>query len=160
MISGKSQQTGGPLLFFPRRTACSFIPTINRRRLSGSSDFTDVGWYAATAASLSPDDYRRAFAEAMATLLAEFNAYLDRDGAEPAADAMDFRRPSASSKLASAAGGRGGQVLQGAEHSEEAIGVGEVVVGDADQDRQPFQVSAGSFPVISVSSASKGCKPK
>lgn len=45
MISGKSQQTGGQLLFFPRRTAGSFIPTINRRRLSGSSDFTDVGWY-------------------------------------------------------------------------------------------------------------------
>ncbi|MFD7942501.1 hypothetical protein [Streptomyces sp. NPDC059744] len=44
MISCKSQQTGGQLLFFPRRTAGSLIPTINRRRLSGSSDFTDVGW--------------------------------------------------------------------------------------------------------------------
>ncbi|WP_406361067.1 hypothetical protein [Streptomyces sp. NBC_01579] len=38
-------ETGGQLLFLPRRTACSFIPTINRRKLSGSSDFTDVGWY-------------------------------------------------------------------------------------------------------------------
>src|SRR5690349_23867640 len=33
----------------------------------------------ATAASLSPDDHRRAFATAVATLVAEFNAYLDRE---------------------------------------------------------------------------------
>ncbi|UKY47413.1 hypothetical protein [Streptomyces inhibens] len=37
--------TGGQLLFFPRRTACSFSPTINRRSLPGSPAFTDVGWY-------------------------------------------------------------------------------------------------------------------
>ncbi|MET9515758.1 hypothetical protein [Streptomyces sp. NPDC002994] len=37
--------TGGQLLFFPRCTACSFIPTINRRNLPGSRLFTDVAWY-------------------------------------------------------------------------------------------------------------------
>ena len=36
-------------------------------------------------AALSPDDHRRAFAAAMAALLAEFSAYLDRDDADPAA---------------------------------------------------------------------------
>lgn len=46
----------------------------------------------ATAAALSPEDYRRAFAVAMATLLAEFNAYLDRDGAAPVSDAVGFRQ--------------------------------------------------------------------
>lgn len=48
----------------------------------------------ATAASLSPDDYRRAFAVAMATLLAEFNTYLDHDGADPVTDAVGFRQHS------------------------------------------------------------------
>lgn len=46
----------------------------------------------AAAASMSPEDYRRGFAVAMATLLAEFNAYLDREGADPAADLVGFRQ--------------------------------------------------------------------
>ncbi|MGW1377541.1 helix-turn-helix domain-containing protein [Streptomyces sp. NPDC002446] len=45
-----------------------------------------------TAASVSPADHRRAFAVAMATLLAEFNAYLDRDGADPTADDVGYRQ--------------------------------------------------------------------
>ena len=45
---------------------------------------------AAAAASL--DDYRRAFAAAMAALLGEFNAYLDRGHADPPADAVGFRQ--------------------------------------------------------------------
>jgi hypothetical protein len=36
--------------------------------------------------SLTLDDHRRGFAVAMTALLAEFNAYLDRDHAGPAAD--------------------------------------------------------------------------
>ncbi|NUO96942.1 MAG: helix-turn-helix domain-containing protein [Nonomuraea sp.] len=47
---------------------------------------------AETAASASRDDHRRAFAVAMATLLAEFNAYLDRDQADPAADLVGYRQ--------------------------------------------------------------------
>ena len=44
------------------------------------------------AAAASRDDHRRAFAVAMAALLAEFNGYLDRDGADPAADAVGYRQ--------------------------------------------------------------------
>ncbi|MFI9030088.1 hypothetical protein [Streptomyces sp. NPDC053560] len=44
------------------------------------------------AAAMTPGDYRRAFAVGMATLLAEFNAYLDRDDTDPVADLVGFRQ--------------------------------------------------------------------
>jgi hypothetical protein len=44
------------------------------------------------AAAMSLDDHRRGFAAAMAALLAEFNAYLDRDGADPTADSVGYRQ--------------------------------------------------------------------
>jgi DNA-binding transcriptional ArsR family regulator len=44
------------------------------------------------AASMSLGDHRRAFAAAMATLLAEFNAYLDRADADPTADLVGYRQ--------------------------------------------------------------------
>jgi DNA-binding transcriptional ArsR family regulator len=44
------------------------------------------------AASLSLDDHRHAFTTGMAALLAEFNAYLDRDGADPTADSVGYRQ--------------------------------------------------------------------
>ncbi len=44
------------------------------------------------AAGMSLDDHRRGFAAAMAALIAEFNAYLDRDGADPAADSVSYRQ--------------------------------------------------------------------
>jgi DNA-binding transcriptional ArsR family regulator len=47
---------------------------------------------AAAAASLSVADHRRVFAAAMATLMAEFDAYLDRDGADPATDLVGYRQ--------------------------------------------------------------------
>jgi len=47
---------------------------------------------AATMQAMSPDDHRRAFAAAMAALLAEFGAYLDRDGADPATDLVGYRQ--------------------------------------------------------------------
>ena len=43
-----------------------------------------------TAAMASLEDYRRAFAVAMAALLGEFNAYLDRGHADPVGDAVGF----------------------------------------------------------------------
>jgi DNA-binding transcriptional ArsR family regulator len=46
----------------------------------------------ATAASLSPDDHRRAFATAVATLIAEFNAYLGRENTNPATDPVGYRQ--------------------------------------------------------------------
>lgn len=47
-----------------------------------------------TAAAASLEDYRSAFATAIAALLGEFNAYLDRDHADPTADAVGFRQHS------------------------------------------------------------------
>lgn len=47
---------------------------------------------AETAASMSRDDHRRGFAAAMAILLAEFNAYLDREDANPYADGVGYRQ--------------------------------------------------------------------
>jgi DNA-binding transcriptional ArsR family regulator len=44
------------------------------------------------AASMTLDDHRRGFATAMIGLFAEFNAYLDRDGANPTADAVSYRQ--------------------------------------------------------------------
>ncbi|UJB46105.1 helix-turn-helix domain-containing protein [Streptomyces sp. A1-5] len=44
------------------------------------------------ASAMSLDDHRRGFAAAMAVLIAEFNAYLDRPGAAPVADAVAYRQ--------------------------------------------------------------------
>ncbi len=42
--------------------------------------------------SVSREDHRRAFAAAMAALLAEFNAYLDHDDADPPADQAGYQQ--------------------------------------------------------------------
>ncbi|KOU04826.1 ArsR family transcriptional regulator [Streptomyces sp. NRRL F-5755] len=47
---------------------------------------------AETAASVPVTEHRRVFAVAMAALLAEFHAYLDRPGADPAADLVGYRQ--------------------------------------------------------------------
>lgn len=44
------------------------------------------------AAVMTLEDHRRGFAAAMAVLIAEFNAYLDRDGADPTADGVSYRQ--------------------------------------------------------------------
>ncbi|MDX6239353.1 MAG: hypothetical protein QOG10_4168, partial [Kribbellaceae bacterium] len=44
------------------------------------------------AASASLEDHRRIFAVAMAILIAEFNAYLDRPDADPVADSVGYRQ--------------------------------------------------------------------
>jgi hypothetical protein len=43
-------------------------------------------------AALTLDDHRRGFATALAALLAEFNLYLDRAGADPLADSVGYRQ--------------------------------------------------------------------
>ena len=43
-------------------------------------------------AALTIEDHRRGFATALAALLAEFNLYLDRDGADPLADSVGYRQ--------------------------------------------------------------------
>jgi hypothetical protein len=44
------------------------------------------------AASMSLQEHRNGFAAAMAALLAEFNAYLDRGRADPTADSVSYRQ--------------------------------------------------------------------
>ncbi|MFF7651735.1 hypothetical protein ACFZCY_18625 [Streptomyces sp. NPDC007983] len=44
------------------------------------------------ARTLTPKDHRQVFATAMTALLAEFTAYLDRDGADPVADQVGYRQ--------------------------------------------------------------------
>lgn len=44
------------------------------------------------ASAMTLDEYRRSFAAAAITLLAEFNSYLDRPGANPTADAVSYRQ--------------------------------------------------------------------
>lgn len=44
------------------------------------------------AATLASDDHRRVFAIAMAVLVAEFNAYLDRESTDPTADLVGYRQ--------------------------------------------------------------------
>ncbi|TCC39345.1 helix-turn-helix domain-containing protein [Kribbella sindirgiensis] len=41
---------------------------------------------------LTVEDHRRGFAAAMAALVAEFNAYVERDGADPIADLVGYRQ--------------------------------------------------------------------
>ncbi|GAA1313995.1 helix-turn-helix domain-containing protein [Saccharothrix xinjiangensis] len=43
-------------------------------------------------ASMTLEDHRHGFAAAVAALLAEFNAYLDRPGADPVADSVGYRQ--------------------------------------------------------------------
>ncbi len=43
-------------------------------------------------AAMSLDDHRRGFAAGIASLLGEFEAYLDREGADPTADMVTYRQ--------------------------------------------------------------------
>jgi DNA-binding transcriptional ArsR family regulator len=44
------------------------------------------------AAAMSIDEHRRAFTAAMTSLVAEFNAYLDQEGADPYRDGVGYRQ--------------------------------------------------------------------
>ncbi len=44
-IYHSAAETGGQLFFHAGRSHCSFIPTINRRSLSGATTLTDMAWY-------------------------------------------------------------------------------------------------------------------
>lgn len=44
------------------------------------------------ARSMTLEDHRRGFTAAVAALIADFNAYLDRDGAEPMADQVSYKQ--------------------------------------------------------------------
>ncbi|WP_333736260.1 helix-turn-helix domain-containing protein [Streptomyces sp. IBSBF 2806] len=51
-----------------------------------------AGIDAETARTLTPQDHERAFAAAVAALVAEFGAYLDRDGSDPVDDLVGYRQ--------------------------------------------------------------------
>ncbi|WP_327721780.1 hypothetical protein OG381_45035 [Streptomyces sp. NBC_00490] len=44
-IYHSTAETGGQLLLYAGRSHCSFIPTIDRRGLSGAAGLTDMAWY-------------------------------------------------------------------------------------------------------------------
>jgi DNA-binding transcriptional ArsR family regulator len=44
------------------------------------------------ARSMTPEDHRRGFTAAMAALIADFNVYLDRRGADPMTDEVSYRQ--------------------------------------------------------------------
>ncbi|KOX18018.1 ArsR family transcriptional regulator [Saccharothrix sp. NRRL B-16348] len=89
------------------------------------------------AASMTLDDHRHGFAAAMAALLAEFNAYLDRPGADPTADSVGYRQ--------------GTLWLSPDEHTEMIGALRDVLRAKADNEpapeRRPHLVSAIFFPI-------------
>lgn len=87
-------------------------------------------------ASMSLEDHRRGFAAAMAVLIAEFNAYLDRDGADPVADSVGYRQ--------------GTVWLSQDELAEMIIDMGAAIlsrIGNTPApDRMPYLLSTILFP--------------
>jgi DNA-binding transcriptional ArsR family regulator len=59
-----------------------------RYRLRQDRPVIDAG----AAAAMTLEDHRRGFGVAMAVLIAEFDAYLDRDGADPVTDGVSYRQ--------------------------------------------------------------------
>jgi hypothetical protein len=88
------------------------------------------------AAEMTLDDHRRGFATAISVLLAEFNAYLDSDNADPIADGVGYRQgvlwlsPDELTEL--------GRTMQDA--------LGSVVSNDAGPGRTPYLLSPIIFP--------------
>src|ERR1039457_499761 len=91
---------------------------------------------AAAAAAMSLEDHRRGFAAAMAVLIAEFNAYLDREGSDPVADSVGYRQGTlwvSPEELAEMAG--------------EVLGILPARGGNQPSpDRTPYLLSAILFP--------------
>jgi DNA-binding transcriptional ArsR family regulator len=88
------------------------------------------------AAAMSLDDHRRAFAAGMAAVLAEFNAYLDRPGADPVADQVGYRQ---------------GVLWLGPDERTKLIdglrsGVGWLSTTSRSRERSPHLVTAIFFP--------------
>lgn len=88
------------------------------------------------AVTMTLDEHRRGFTASMAVLIAEFNAYLDRPGADPFADSVAYRQ---------------GTLWLSAEELEVLLaGFGEVVAPFAGNEpgpgRTPYVVSPIMFP--------------
>ncbi|MGW5106810.1 helix-turn-helix domain-containing protein [Nocardia sp. NPDC004123] len=79
-------------------TAAGILEVAEERRVRGAVERRyrlrqeNAAINAEAAAALPADGYRPVFALAMAVLVAEFNAYLDGENADPAADLVGFRQ--------------------------------------------------------------------
>lgn len=92
---------------------------------------------ARAAASMSLDEHRRGFAAAMAVLLAEFNASLDRGSPDPVADSVGYRQGTLWLSP-----GELGEMLDEARR----VLVARVSNGPA-PDRRPYLLSMILFPI-------------
>jgi len=95
---------------------------------------------------MSLEDHRRGFAAAMAVLIAEFSAYLDREGSDPVADSVATGRGTlwlSPEELAGMAG--------------EMLGILRSRLGNQPSpERKPYLLSAILFPVGSPAHAQQG----
>lgn len=73
----------------PNRSARSNSTTV---AATASGPIGAIVANAADAATATVEDHRRVFVTAMAVLLAEFDAYLDRETADPATDLVGYRQ--------------------------------------------------------------------
>ncbi|MFI6604135.1 helix-turn-helix domain-containing protein [Nonomuraea sp. NPDC050536] len=92
---------------------------------------------AEAAAALPVDGHRRVFSDAMATLIAEFNAYLDGDRADPAADLVGYRQHTLWLTDAERA-----RLIEGLRAA-----ILPVVGNQASDERRPYLLSPILFPV-------------
>jgi hypothetical protein len=69
-----------------------FEPPVEQAGGEAALVLSDVGVLLLPPFARTGRRHRRGFAAAMAALIAEFNAYLDRDGADPAADSVSYRQ--------------------------------------------------------------------
>lgn len=90
-----------------------------------------------TAEAMSLEDHRRGFTAAIGALLAEFGAYLDRDGADPASDGVGYKQGTL--WLTPAEVGELAQEVIAALRARAANGPGE--------GRRPYLVSPVFFPI-------------
>jgi hypothetical protein len=100
---------------------------------------------AGEARSMTLEDHRRAFTAAMAALIADFNAYLDRRDSNPLDDAVSYRHFTL--------------WLKPGEHSRLVRDVGQVLTtlmkNKPGADRAPYRISSILFPIAETGRAAK-----
>jgi DNA-binding transcriptional ArsR family regulator len=104
-----------------------------RYRLRRDRPAVDAG----AAGAMTAEDHRRGFAAAVAVLVAEFEAYLDRPGADPVADGVGYRQ-----------GVLWLSPAERADLTERLVDVLRSATGnDPAPDRMPYLLSPILFPV-------------
>ncbi|MGA6167797.1 helix-turn-helix domain-containing protein [Amycolatopsis magusensis] len=85
-------------------------------------------------AVVAPEEHRRGFAVAMTILIAEFNAYLDREHADPAADSVGYRQHAV--------------WLDPAELAELITGLRQAIVPHLNHDPAPHRTQYLLSPIL------------